>query len=286
MDSSPLIKTLVRNIRPRLGTARRRLRSLPFRTRSQKDDLLHDTSLTEQQRRLLQQVESRISHNDGMYTGNGAQYFKVGLSAIECIEAALDAAALASVEQVLDLPCGHGRVLRFLVQRFPKAGFTASDLDRKGVDFCVQTFGAEGVYSQLDLSEFSLNHQFDLIWCGSLITHLDETSIQELLAFFTRHLLPRGLLVFTTHGERAIQKMLNRDFDYGIANQDISALIDSYRNSGFGFADYPNVSRYGVSLTRPDWIRAEMRKLDLKEVYFREHGWDDHQDVYGFVRQS
>lgn len=219
-----------------------------------------------------------------MYTGDGAHYFKVGLSAIRSIEAAVDAAGLSSVRSVLDLPCGHGRVLRFLVQRFSEARFTGSDLDRKGVDFCVQTFGVKGVYSQEDVSKFSLGHQFDLIWCGSLITHLDAAGIQELLAFFARHLLPGGLLVFTTHGERVIQKMLNRKFDYGIANENIPMLIDSYRKHGFGFADYPGASGYGVSLTTPEWIRAEAEKLGLNEIYFREHGWDDHQDVYGFVK--
>ena len=287
MDHTQRLKSILPSrLHPYLGAIRRSLRSLPARTRGQWQRLVDDSTLSDKERKLLKQVEHRISPGDGMYTGNGAQYFKVGLSAIGCIEAAMNAAGLGSVEQILDLPCGHGRVLRFLVQRFPKATFTASDLDRKGVDYCVRTFGAEGVYSQLHLSEFSLDHKFDLIWCGSLITHLDEAGIQNLLAFFARHLLPGGLLVFTTHSERAIQKILNRDFDYGIANQNISSMIDRYRIRGFGFANYPGASGYGVSLTNPAWIRAETRKLGLNEVYFREHGWDDHQDVYGFVRQS
>ena len=280
-------------LHPYLGAIRRRLRSLPARTRGQWQRLLEDPELSDKDRELLNQVESRISPGDGMYIGNGAHYFKVGLSAIACIEAAMDAAGLDIVRRALDLPCGHGRVLRFLVRRFPEAAFTASDLDHKGVDFCVRTFGVEGVYSKWQLSEFSLDHQFDLIWCGSLITHLDETGIRELLAFFTRHLVLGRLVIFTTHGERVIQRMLNGTFDYGIANENIPALIDSYRKNGFGFTDYPRTSDYGVSakgygvsLTTPEWIRAEAEKLGFNEVYFREHGWDDHQDVYGFVRQS
>lgn len=285
MNHTQRLKSILpSSLHPYLGAIRRRLRSLPARTRGQWQRLLADPALSDKERELLKQVEARISPGDGMYTGNGAHYFKVGLSAIGCIEAAIHASGLSSVERVLDLPCGHGRVLRFLVQRFPKARFTASDLDRKGVDFCVRTFGAEGVYPQLDLTEFSLNHQFDLIWCGSLITHLDEVGIRDLLAIFARHLLPGGLLVFTTHGERMIQKMLNREFDYGIAHENISSLIDSYQKKGFGFVNYPNANGYGVSLTTPEWIRAQTKKPGLNEVYFREHGWDDHQDVYGFVR--
>jgi SAM-dependent methyltransferase len=287
MNHTKILKSIVpSSLHPYLGAIWRRLRSLPARTRGQWQRLLNDPALTDKERELLKQVESRISPGDGMYAGNGAHYFKVGLSAIGCIEAALDAAQLASVKRVLDLPCGHGRVLRFLVQRFPEAKFTASDLDRKGVDFCVRTFGAEGVYSELNLTEFSLDHQFDLIWCGSLITHLDATGIHELLAFFARHLSPEGLLVFTAHGERVIQQMLNREFDYGITPESIPSLIDSYQKKGFGFTDYPNASGYGVSLTTPEWLRVETRKLGLNEVYFRQHGWDDHQDVYGFMKQS
>jgi SAM-dependent methyltransferase len=273
-------------LHPYLGEIKRRLRSLPARTRRQWQRLLADPALSDQKRELLKQVETRISPGDGMYSGDGAHYFKVGLSAIDCIEAAINAAGLASVECVLDLPCGHGRVLRFLVQRFPKSRFIASDLDVKGVDFCVRTFGVEGIYSQLDLSGFSLDVQFDLIWCGSLITHLDTRGSRDLLAFFVKHLLPGGLLIFTTHGARAIQRMLNQTFDYGVAQENIPSLIDSYRKKGFGYVDYPSESGYGISLTTPEWIRTEMKKPGLNEVYFREHGWDDHQDVYGFMKPS
>ena len=293
MNHIQTLKSIVPSpLHPYLGAIRRRLRSLPARTRGQWQRLLEDPALSDKERELLNQVESRISPGDGMYIGNGAHYFKVGLSAIACIETAIDAARLDTVRRALDLPCGHGRVLRFLIRRFPEARFTASDLDHKGVDFCVRTFGVAGVYSQSDLSKFSLDQQFDLIWCGSLITHLNEIGIRELLAFFTRHLASGGLMIFTTHGERVIQRMLNRTFDYGIAKKNIPPLLDAYRKYGFCFTDYPrgsdygvSGSGYGVSLTTPEWIRAEAEKLGLKEVYFREHGWDDHQDVYGFMRQ-
>jgi SAM-dependent methyltransferase len=294
MNHTQKLKNVVPSrFHPYLGEIKRRLRSRPARTRRQWQRLLADPALSDQERELLKQVETRISPGDGMYSGDGAHYFKVGLSAIGCLDVAIDAAGLDTVKRILDLPCGHGRVLRFLVLRFPEARFTASDLDRKGVDFCVRVFGVEGVYSQLDLPEFSLDTQFDLIWCGSLITHLNETGIRGLLSFFARHLSSGGLMIFTTHGERVIQRLLNRTFDYGIANENIPAMIDDYRKDGFGFTDYPRASDYGVSgsgygvsLTTPEWIRAEAEKLGLNEVYFCEHGWDDHQDVYGFVRQS
>ncbi|MCM3904107.1 MAG: class I SAM-dependent methyltransferase [Pyrinomonadaceae bacterium] len=278
-----LKRLLPRGLHPHLGAVRRRLRSLPARTRRQKEQLLENTGLQPQERELLRQVKSEISPGDGMYVGDGAHYFKVGLSAIRCIEEALDAAPLPFVKQVLDLPCGHGRVLRFLNRRFPEAKFTASDLDRKGVDFCARHFCAEPVYSDPNPDRFSLGRRFDLIWCGSLVTHLNDRGIRSLLAFFARHLKPDGLLIFTTHGERVIQLMQNQEFEYGIAAESVAPIIEAYRKEGFGFADYPGASAYGVSLTSPEWIRRAAAVSGLGEVYFRAHGWDDHQDVYGFT---
>src|SRR5689334_1184134 len=114
MDRAKSIKPFVpRRLRPYLGAARRWVRAFPWRTSIQKNRLLVDPTLTESDRKLLAQVSSRIYHNDGMYYGDGAQYFHVGLSAMHCIDEAVNRAGLKSINSILDLPCGGGRVLRF-----------------------------------------------------------------------------------------------------------------------------------------------------------------------------
>lgn len=249
--------------------------------------LLRDASLTSADRKLLELVETRISPNDGMYIGNGSHYYRVGLSAVDSIEQALIAANMKTVRNVLDLPCGHGRVLRFLVHRFPEANFVACDLDRDGVDFCAQVLGAEAKYSEPDLSRLTLGREFDLIWCGSLITHLDDKKILALLEFFSRHLELGGLLIFTAPGERVMELMTSGQFDYGINRKKIPIIANSYRETGFGYTDYPYKPEYGISLTSSEWIRAQVKNLgNLKEVYCQPHGWDNHQDVYGFVKDG
>ena len=40
------------------------------------------------------------------------------------------------VARLLDLPCGHGRVMRYLRAAFPRAEITGCDLLRDGVDHC------------------------------------------------------------------------------------------------------------------------------------------------------
>jgi len=220
-----------------------------------------------------------------MYDGDGVHYFKVGLSAISCINEALEGAGLKTVRRILDLPCGSGRVLRFLAQQFPEAEITACELERGPVEFCARTFGARPAYSSLDLDEVSFEKKFDLIWCGSLVTHLTEVGITALLSLFYRHLETGGLMIFTTHGDFVARRLPTRDFDYGLTPEQIDRIGSGYPATGYGFEDYPGDKGYGVSLTSAEWIRTRVRELgDLREVFFKERGWDNHQDVFGFVR--
>jgi len=271
-------------LRPYLGAMRRWVRSMPPRPQLQKQRLLSDPSLSETEKELLGKVSGKIYFNDTMYDGDGAHYYKVGLSAIRCIDEAVAQANLTVVRTILDLPCGSGRVLRFLVQRFPEAEITACEIQSGPVQFCVRTFGARPAYSSINLDEVELAKKFDLIWCGSLATHLNERDIVALFRLFARHLTTGGLAVFTTHGDFAAQRVLRREFDYSIPEDQIDRLGHEYKQAGYGFADYAGQRDWGVSLTSPEWIRARVDELgELREVYFKEHGWDNHQDVFGFV---
>ena len=289
-----LAKHLPAPLRRRLGEWRRRLRNRPAHTRAQKQLLLRDSSLENWERELLRQTSSRIFHNDGMYAGDGARYFKVGLSAISCIDEAVRHARLEKIENILDLPCGGGRVLRFLAGRFPAAKVWACDLQRDMVDFCAREFRAKPVYSAADFDRLAIDASFDLIWCGSLVTHLNAPGIKSLLRFFSRRLRPGGALVLSTHGAHAAELMLNQEIDYGVSRDALNKAIARFRADGFGFASYPNdddygvptnEGQYGISLTARAWIAATAQTEGLEEKYFAAHGWDNHQDVFGFLKR-
>ena len=281
-----LKRVVPRALWPHLGNIRRWVRVMPPRPLLYKKRLLADPTLSPSERELLSKVSSKIYYKDGMYTEDGAHYYKVGLSAIKCIDEALERAKLTEVRTILDLPCGSGRVLRFLVHRFPNAEITACELASGAVEFCARTFGAQPAFSSLNLDEVSLGKEFNLIWCGSLVTHLNDAGIVALLKLFRRHLTKGGLMIFTTHGNFVQRRIPTRDFDYGLTDEQIERIGLDYPKTGYGFEDYPDEKDYGVSLTSPAWIRARVGELgDLREVYFREHGWDNHQDVFGFVRE-
>lgn len=232
---------------------------------------------TPEEKRLLRKVKRHIHPNDTMLSVVGeGQYFAVGLSALRAIDAAVKAANLTPTH-ILDMPSGHGRVLRFLKARYPKARLAACDLEREGVDFCASYFGAEGFYSDFDLRKVSLGRSFDLIWVGSLLTHFDERRIDDALDLYGRHLAPSGLLVFTTHGVGAVER-IGAGESYGVNAEE---LLEGYRGRGFGYSPYPGQD-HGVSLSSPEWVREKMR--GWHEVWFGERAWGSHHDVFAYKR--
>lgn len=231
-------------------------------------------------------ISQVIDPADEMVDGNVTHYFKVGQSALQNINQAL---AVANIEpkRILDLPCGHGRVLRHLTAQFPEASITACDLDSQAVDFCAKTFGVRGVYSSKNVSSLDMGEKYDLIWCGSLLTHLDQAPFIQWLEFFSRHLAEDGIALFTTHGRFVQKKMSSGQMHYGLDTHSIITCLKSCLQSGFGYANYPDSNDYGVSLSLPSWVLRQLQSLpELSLISFREQGWDGHQDVVVIQKRS
>jgi SAM-dependent methyltransferase len=237
----------------------------------------------------------RISPRDTMFTWEGtAHYFAVGESALACVLASLQAAGadVESVRRVLDFGCGHGRVLRRLAAAFPDAAFTVSDQDASGVDFCAQTFGATAIYSSPDPAAVSLAGPYDLIWVGSVFTHLDADAFRAWLAVLAGALAQDGVLVITTHGARAADLVRDGSVDFSDFTADRQDLLERWDRAGFAFAAYrstarndvPDTSPYGNSYIAAEVTRSWLADAGLAEVAYLPAGWDNHQDVYGCVR--
>lgn len=228
-----------------------------------------------------------ISPNDLMYCGNKEHYYSVGQSALDCINLALFAAGrdFKNIKKILDFPSGYGRVLRFLKAFFDDADVTACDVERDAVDFCYKVFGARPVYSSKRPADIYMTDRFDLIWCGSLLTHLDFNLWPEFFIFFNSVLNNGGVLVFTTHGRYCAQLMRTRNFTYGLDSHRLRMLLEDFERNGFGFVSYENDDNYGISLTLPSYVLALLQKIsDLKLLIYLERGWDSHHDVIGCIK--
>lgn len=237
-------------------------------------------------------VNRYISPADQMWSGSTdrGHYFHCGRSAVECIQKALDIAAIppTRIKRILDLPCGHGRVLRFLKAVFPEAEIVACDLLRDGVDFCSSTLGATAIYSCDEPEAIPLEPgSFDLIWVGSLFTHLDASLWSRFLTVLRNSLCPGGLLVFSTHGRDAYQRMLDGPWDNRLSHRRRTVLLYRYERTGFGYAKYlGSESYYGLSLSHPAWVTRQLTTVGgLRLVNLSEKAWDNFHDVFASVRE-
>ena len=250
-----------------------------------KSRLLYSDSLSEEERALFTTVSCRAHRNDFLYAiASPEEYLKAGLSAVRCIDQVLAQSDNHNqIRTILDFACGYGRVARFLSARFPAADVSVCDIDDAAVDFCTRAFSAKAIASDSMFSGLSIRKQFDLIWCGSLITHIDEGATMRLLKLFYQHLAPGGVCIFTTHGERAIERMPV----FGLGEVAQNQVLAQFRQSGYGYASYPGRNDMGISLiSREKMIDMTHGAAPWTETAFIDHGWDNLQDVYGFVSRN
>ena len=233
-------------------------------------------------------INIEMSPNDTM---KNEWYFQVGWSAADCVLRGLCAARATHVNRVLDLPCGHGRVLRHLKALFPDAEIDACDLDADGVAFCQNTLGAKGIISDPDLAKAPLAGNYDLIWVGSLFTHTNRDVTQRWMAHLASLLSASGIVVATMHGRWCEHAYATVPY---IAKDKWGNIIKDYRARGYGYASYSREeshdyidSDYGVSLSLPSVTIRDIEAIRSVRIYaYMERGWADHQDVLVFGRPS
>ncbi|MGH2980190.1 MAG: glycosyltransferase family 92 protein, partial [Solirubrobacterales bacterium] len=210
--------------------------------------------------------------------GDGkVRYFEWGPAALRCVEAAVEcarrllprgAAEPAWSNRILVFPSGRGQVLRVIRAAYPDARITACDLDRDAVDFCAEVFDAVPLYADEDPARIETDAAFDLIWCGSLFTHLDSGRWLPFLEFLEARLRPWGLLLLATNGrhlaprlgppemevERA-EEMRAEFAQTGFSHRDGLGLSGRYDRDGRG------LSGWGTTIASLAWM---CRRLEAR----------------------
>ncbi len=223
---------------------------------------------------------SRVtSPHDGMYAKTPDSYFPTGALALRRIRLAMFEARKDEVGSILDFACGYGRAMRYFRAAFPHARLTACDITAGAVDFCAEEFDATPVYSSEDPAEVDLPGPFDVIWVGSLFTHIPEDRWLGLLDLLASVLAEDGLLVFTTQGRNVRRQLVSRELDWALTDEAADEIVRGFDETGFGYADWSGASGYGTTLNRPSWVCARIEERPgLRLIGFREQGWG-RQDV-------
>jgi SAM-dependent methyltransferase len=213
--------------------------------------------LNERPADVLAEIDPADVMTDG--TPGDPNYFGSAQRALRNVRLALLAAMKNDVRSILDLPSGHGRIMRVFAAAFPDAKLTACDTDAAGIEFCARKFGAVPVLSEPNPDDVEIEGPFDLIYCGSLLTHVDERGWDGFLRLFERVLDDDGVLVFTTGGRRFANQIRARRRLYGHTEEAALEMLAEYERNGFSYKQWPHADNYGVTMAAPWWT---CRKLE------------------------
>ena len=233
-------------------------------------------------------LPGRIHENDDMLFGGddlGEGYARQARTAVEAIERALALSGkrLEGVDACLDLPCGYGRVTRLLRERLDPGRITACDVNAEGVAYCAYEYGVKPLLSDPEFEGVPFE-TYDLMWVGSLVTHLDRRLLGRFIELLPRIVQRGGTVVITTLGEYGIGDVSRYEERFAAMQ---ASLERSYRETGFAFVPYEGETELGYAWQTPEMLTPEVESLtggELRGLAAWPRGWDDHQDVVVFGR--
>jgi SAM-dependent methyltransferase len=172
----------------------------------------------------------------------------------------------------LDFGCGCGRLLLGLRDRADKMEITGCDVDSRAIRWCQENieYAKSVVLDELPPSPFERD-EFDLIWCGSVFTHLDKEHQDQWLNELQRILKPGGILIATLHGPHTWESRLPK---WTIAKLKEAGIIFARTNADFGV----HPGWYQVAWHTEDYIRDHWETFFTIRSYI-PRGSDNNQDV-------
>lgn len=222
-------------------------------------------------------VDELVSPYDEMAAANIQHYLDSGAEALNIILSAVYNSKIKKVGNVLDLPCGHGRVLRHIKAAFPEAAIDACDINTSGIHFCEAQFGAQPIQSAMELTDINFPNSYDLIWVGSLFTHTAEEVTYRWISHLVNSLNYSGIMVFSLHGRGSIER--GRDGKY-IEDEKWQEIESEYLTKGYGHRSHESNGNYGISLSRASaFIRHLESMPEIRISTYAEGRWDNHQDI-------
>lgn len=220
---------------------------------------------------------------DPMYGGNEEHYRSVGASALKVILGSHLLANKADPTSILDFACATGRVTRWLRAAFPAADMDVVDLNADWMTWSANKFGAAGWLSSENLPAVNAPRQYDLIWCGSLVTHISAGETTLLVKKFHDWLAPAGIAVVTSHGRKFMSNLLAGTHQYFTNDRSGSDILYDLALNGYGYVPHPGQS-HGISASTLEWLIRAVRDLDARIITVSENAWDGHQDVVAFQK--
>lgn len=229
-----------------------------------------------------------ISPSDWMMRADRTQdwYFQRGHGAMSLVAFECQRARMVPTS-ILDFGCGHGCVARMLKAFFPRARLVGQDVNPEWMDWCAQTLGIETIVSAPTIEEVTFEEgQYDVIWAGSVFSHIPEAAARHLLQQFRRALTDRGIVLFSTAGQ-IMRNSYRPEIMHNVSEEQIAEMCAAFDRGDYAFGSY-DVSLYaswGHSLTPWQWMFARANEFKMPICGFYEAGWGLVQDVFAMRKE-
>ena len=182
-----------------------------------------------------------------------AEFEESGRQRVGDLERALHSVGrrLDAIDRLLDFGCGCRRVSQGLEERGLGPKVSACDVNERAVRWCRE---------HLELRECVVNGElpplpfaadsFDVVWCASVFTHLDEAHQDRWLAELRRVLKADGILLASVHGAYAYRDLPRRL----IAELERQGILFAKTNAYVGIhPPWYNVTWHTEAYVRSHW---------------------------------
>lgn len=106
-----------------------------------------------------------------------------------------------------------------------------------------------------------------------MITHLPEVKTLQFFDLLSRVLDKNGLAIVTNHGESVVNG-LSTECRYGLKSiEAVNVVKNGYKQTGYGYHDYPGFSNYGVACISNEWIHVAVARKGLRVLEIRHGEW-------------
>lgn len=196
----------------------------------------------------------------------------------EAMAASVDAAlarvgrSLAAGGDFLDFGCGSGRLLAAFERRYPALCVSGCDVDAAAIAWCRGRFPAMRFKTTTEWPPCDgAAASFDIVWCGSVFTHIDESHQDAWLQELRRLLRSNGALLASVHGRRSWEKWLPV---WGRSKLTRDGFF--FLESGVDAGVHPDW--YQVSWHTEDYVRHHWSRWFVIRDYI-EAGLNGYQDI-------
>ncbi|MDX5405378.1 MAG: class I SAM-dependent methyltransferase [Bacteroidota bacterium] len=229
---------------------------------------------------LADQPDLSIHKNDIMFR---LSYYRTGGDLRRTLQAYLktgyeiarDISSIANEKGVeaksfLDFGAGYGRVSRFFPFTLPGARIWVSEIKPQSLDFLKDRFAFSPILHSEAPDSLVLPEKMDIIFAGSVFTHLPKALFEPWLDTLLNGLEDNGILIFSTHNKLDYPEAKG-DFHFTESSEDTFMVEVEDR--------LEDAKKYGVTYVSDRYIRDLLNSKDQISWESRRLAFGKTQDL-------